>query len=76
MDISLVALDQHLGNTCRCAEVSVYLERRVRVPKVGKSAVCEQGIEQIVSAVAVFDPCPGVHLVTRRPAGGDVSALV
>ena len=31
----IVALKQHLHNTCRAAKVAIYLERRMRAEEVG-----------------------------------------
>jgi len=40
---TVVALEQHLGNTGRTSEVAVYLKRRMRVKKIGIRTVWRHG---------------------------------
>ena len=68
-DLPLVALQQHLGDGRRAAEVAVDLERRVRVEHVGIGALgAEQELQDVVGVVAVGEPRPEIDPPRRRPA--------
>ena len=57
-NLSLVALQQHLGDGRRAAEVAVDLKRRVRVEHVGIGALgAEQELQNVVRVIAVGRAC-------------------
>lgn len=69
VDISFVALQEHFGNSRSAAEVSVYLERRVRGPEVGKRTSFQKRTQNIIRPFAVFGPRPSVKFVRYGPTG-------
>ena len=86
---TVVALQQHLGNACRTAEVAVYLEWRMGIKqiRIGASTLFlraedEEGVgrerqlvlNELVGMVAVEETGPRTHLPAHRPSGGDVAA--
>ena len=75
-DRFLVALQQHFCDTCGGSEVSVDLERRVKVPQILERAALKKPAQQLVSTLAVAGARPQVDFVRSRPAGGLVAAVV
>ena len=74
-NLSLVALQQHLGDCRRAAEVAVDLKRRVRVEHVGVGALgAEQELQDVVRVVAVAEPRPEVDPPRGGPAGRLIAA--
>ena len=72
-NLSLVALQQHLGDCRRAAEVAVDLKRRVRVEHVRVGALrAEQELQDVVRVVAVAEPRPEVD----PPGGGPARCLI
>ena len=76
VDLAVLALQQHLDDAGRGAEVAVDLERRMRVPQVGQRAVAQQAFEQLVRAVAVAQARPEVDLPRAAPARAGVAARI
>src|SRR5688572_29277086 len=86
VDLSGVALEEHLGDPRRRAEVAVDLKRRVRVEQVGVDTAAagvvrgraprrlEQVGEDYERVVAVAHARPEVGLPRHRPAGRLVAA--
>ena len=80
-----MTLHQHLGNTGRTTEVSVDLERRMRIEKIG---ICTSVLaffigrrtylfgNQLISVVTIEQPRPETNFPTHRPAGRMVAATV
>ena len=62
MNEAHVTLEQHLRDAGCSAEVAVYLERSVRVPKVVEGAVLQQVAIERVGMVAVVQTCPLIEL--------------
>src|SRR5687767_4334981 len=86
MDLAGMALEEHLGDPRRRAEVAVDLEGRVRVEEVGIHAATaavvrrraprrlEQVRENHERMVAIAHPRPEVRLPRHRPPGRLVAA--
>ena len=62
MNEAHVTLEQHLRDAGCSAEVAVYLERSMRVPKVVEGAVLQQVAIESVGMVAVVQTCPLIEL--------------
>lgn len=76
MDKPQVALQQHLGDAGRAAEIAIDLERRMGVPQIVQSTVPKKIPEQFVGSVSVIQSCPLVQFPAHTPACGPVSPMV
>ena len=75
---AIMALQQHLGDASRAAEVTVDLERRMSAKEVGigasglTSVKMDGGLKEIpqemIGMVAVVETCPETNLPCPRPA--------
>ena len=74
MHVAHVALEEHLGDAGRGAEVAVDLERRMGVEEVGVGAALELLAEHLVGVVAVEESRPEVDLPRLAPARAAVAA--
>ena len=84
-----MALQEHLGDACRDAEVAVDLEGRMGVEEVGIGAAvgivahvavvgqqAQHVRDNLVGVVAVEHACPEAGLPTETPARGLVATLL
>ena len=82
-----MALQQHLADTCRTAEVTVDLEGWVRIEEVGIGAapraplyivgdLREHVLDNLEGVVAVEHARPEVDLPAQTPASGHIAALL
>ena len=71
-----VALQEHLRNASRAAEVAVNLEGSVCVPQVVERAVLKQVAIELVGVVAIVQTGPLVQLPAHRPACCAVSSVL
>src|SRR5262249_27478076 len=74
MNLPGVALQQHLGDARRTAEVAVNLERRGDGEQGGQRWFCEQSEQVLVSLPPVFQPRPEVD--DPRPAPARVPTAI
>ena len=86
MDLSGVALEEHLDHACRHAEVAVDLKRRVRIEEVGVHAAsaaiarirCVDELEQILQqcerAIAIEQARPMIDLPGEAPSRAAIAA--
>ena len=56
MKLTVLALKQHLSDAGYTSEVSIYLEWRMGVPKVGESGLAEKLPVHLVGMVSVEKP--------------------
>lgn len=83
IDESIVALHEHLGYTGHTTEVSIDLERRMRIEEVGICAtflllIAHEGelvSDQLVSMIAIEHTCPQAHFPSHAPTGGRVATV-
>ena len=73
-DRFLVALQQHFCDTCGGSEVSVDLERRVRIEHIRVGRMCEELFEILVNHASVIETRP--HIGDPRAAPACVTASV
>ena len=69
IDIAVMALEQHLCDTCGTAEVTVYLERRVRIKEIRICTSADKEAQTVVALLAFARSRPCVDAVSDRPAG-------
>ena len=68
VELSGVALQQHFGDSCGCAEVAVDLKRRVRVEQVRIGPLgAQEKFEDAIGMLAVTEPRPEVDAPGRCP---------
>lgn len=70
-----MALEQHFCHTCRAAEVSVDLERRMAVPKVVERSVFQEVAIKHVSVITVVQACPLIELPSHAPSRCTVATM-
>ena len=81
----VLTLEQHLRHTSADTEVSIDLERGVRVVEVVVDTtlvlvsaigggVFEGIVEDAASVVAILGACPEIYLPAHRPSGGSIAA--
>ncbi len=77
MNLTVLALKQHLGDTCSCAKVSVDLKRRMQIKQVGRGSLGrEQITKQFMRSISLLQPRPEVDLPCQAPARGNVAANI
>ena len=91
MNGSVVTLHQHLTDTCCTTEVTIYLERRMGIEKVGVGTsvrmshdglpiLAGQDVKHVFDnlecMVAIEHACPEVGLPTQTPASSHVATLL
>lgn len=68
-----MALDQHFCNTCHGSQVTIYLERGMNGPKIGKGALSQEFGIYGMCFVCLFRSGPYIHPVGHGPPCGIVA---
>ncbi len=71
---SFVALEQHLRDAGRAAEVAVNLKRRMGVEEVRERVPGQRFDEHLVRVIAVEEARPEIDFPRLAPAGAPVAA--
>ena len=70
-----MALEKHFGDTRSAAQISVYLEWGMEVPKISCGTGGKQSVQSLIGSVSVLGSRPKINAVSDTPACRLVSTL-